>query len=163
VIAAVNGVAVGAGLGLALAADIRIAARSARFLIGAVKMGLSAGECGISYHLPRLIGAGRAFELMLTGRAVDAEEALRIGLVTELAEEAELAALALRTARSIAANSPFSIKHSKQLMWANLDAAGLEPALELENHVQTVAMLTEDFSEALDAFAAKRPPLFRGR
>ena len=162
-IAAVNGVAVGAGLALALAADIRIAARSARFLVGAVKMGLSAGECGISYHLPRLIGAGRAFELMLTGRAVDAEEALRIGLVTELADDTDLAAVALRTAQTIAANSPFSIKHSKQVMWANLDAAGLEAALELENHVQTVAMLTEDFTEALDAFAAKRPPSFRGR
>jgi enoyl-CoA hydratase len=163
VIAAVNGVAVGAGLGLALAADIRIAARSARFLVGAVKMGLSAGECGISYHLPRLIGAGRAFELMLTGRAVDAEEALRIGLVTELADDADLATAALRTAETIAANSPFSIKHSKQVMWANLEATGLEAALELENHVQTVAMLTGDFTEALDAFAAKRPPVFRGR
>src|SRR3546814_30004 len=117
VIAAVQGAAVGAGFGIALAADIRIAAPSTNFLVGAVKIGLSAGECGISYHLPRLIGAGRAFEIMLSGRAVAAEEAVAIGLVARVVDDAQLLDAALETARAIAANSPYSIKHTKQLMW----------------------------------------------
>src|SRR3546814_1780736 len=120
---------------------------STNFLVGAVKIGLSAGECGISYHLPRLIGAGRAFEIMLSGRAVAAEEAVAIGLVARVVDDAQLLDAALETARAIAANSPYSIKHTKQLMWANLQASSLEAALELENHVQTVAMLSDDFKE----------------
>lgn len=163
VIAAVNGVAVGAGLGLALAADIRVAAEGARFLIGAVRIGITAGECGISYHLPRLVGAGRAFEIMLTGRPVDGEEALRIGLVTDVVAADALPDAALRAARQIAANSPYAVKHSKQVMWANLEAPSLEAALQLENHTQVVGLLTEDFGEAVRAFAEKRTPVFSGR
>lgn len=162
VIAAVQGAAVGAGFGIALAADVRIAAQSANFIIGAVKIGLSAGECGISYHLPRLIGAGRAFEIMLSGRSVAADEALATGLVSRVVDDAQLRDAALQTARAIAANSPYSIKHTKQLMWANLAAPGLEAALELENHVQTVAMLSADFKEGARAFAEKRAPKFGG-
>lgn len=163
VVAAVQGAAVGAGLGIALAADVRIAARSANFLVGAVKIGLSAGECGISYHLPRLVGAGRAFEIMLTGRAVHAEEALAMGLASRVVDDEALLDAALETAGLIAANSPYAIKHSKQLMWKNLDAPSLDAALELENHVQTVAMLSEDFKEGARAFAEKRQPRFTGR
>lgn len=163
VIAAVNGAAVGAGLGLALAADIRVADAGAKFLIGAVRIGITAGECGISYHLPRLVGAGRAFEIMLTGRPVGAEEALRIGLVTQVAEGPALLETALDVARQIAANSPYAVKHSKQVMWANLEAPSLEAALQLENHTQVVGLLTEDFTEAARAFAEKRAPVFRGR
>ena len=163
VIAAVNGIAVGAGLGLALAADIRGAAADARFPIGAVRIGITAGECGISYHLPRLVGAGRAFEIMLTGRPVEAEEALRIGLVTQLADGPALREAALGVARQIAANSPYAVKHSKQVMWANLEAPGLEAALQLENHTQVVGLMTEDFAEAARAFAEKRSPVFRGQ
>ncbi|TAL02166.1 MAG: enoyl-CoA hydratase [Rhodospirillaceae bacterium] len=162
IIAAVQGAAVGAGMGLALAADIRIASPSANFLVGAVKVGLSAGECGISYHLPRLVGAGRAFEIMLTGRAVAAEEALAIGLTSRIVPEAQLLDDAVTTARAIAANSPYASKHTKQVMWANLEAPSLDAAMELENHVQTVAMLTGDFKEAAKAFAEKRPPNFKG-
>lgn len=162
IVAAVQGAAVGAGFGIALAADIRIAGHSANFIIGAVKIGLSAGECGISYHLPRLIGAGRAFEIMLTGRPIAAEEAMAIGLATRIVDDARLLDAALETAAAITANSPYSVKHTKQLMWANLEAQSLDAALELENHVQTVAMLTGDFREGAKAFAEKRPPRFRG-
>lgn len=163
VIAAVNGVAVGAGLGLALAADIRMAARSASFHIGAIRIGLTAGECGISYHLPRLIGASRAFELMLTGRPVDAEEAARIGLVSAVADDETLLERAMAMAGDILRNSPYSVRHTKQLMWANLEAPGLDAAIELENRAQVLALMTEDFAEASAAFAEKRTPRFTGR
>ena len=163
VIAAVNGVAVGAGMGLSLCADIRFASRSASFHVGAVKVGLSAGECGISYHLPRLIGAGRAFELMLTGRPVDAQEAERIGLVAAVAEPDQLLALALACARQILANSPYSTLHTKRVMWNNLDAPSLESALDFENHVQVLALMTQDFGEAALAFSQKRAPNWQGR
>ncbi|WP_299309047.1 enoyl-CoA hydratase-related protein [uncultured Croceicoccus sp.] len=162
VIAALNGPAVGAGMGMALAADIRIAATTARFLIGAVKIGLSAGECGISYHLPRIVGAGRAFEMMLTGRAVDAEEAHRTGLVTTLCEPDMLQDEALTLARQITANSPYAVKHTKQVMRSNLEAPSLRAAIALENHVQCLALGTADFREGCEAFAQKRPPDFRG-
>lgn len=163
VIAAVNGVAVGAGLGLALASDIRIAARSASFHIGAVRIGLTAGECGISYHLPRLIGASRAFELMLTGRPIAAEEAERIGLVSAVSDDAALLERAMAMAGEILRNSPYSVRHTKRLMWANLEAPALDAAIELENRAQVLALLTEDFAEASAAFAEKRAPRFAGR
>jgi enoyl-CoA hydratase len=163
VIAVVPGASVGAGFGLALAADIRFCTPATRFLVGAVKVGLSAGECGISYHLPRLVGASRAFEIMLTGRPVTGEEALAIGLVSDMVESEALLDRALACARMIAENSPYSVKHTKQVMWANLHASSLEAAVELENHVQVVALMTDDFREAAAAFAEKRPPKFTGR
>jgi enoyl-CoA hydratase len=162
VIGAIQGAAVGAGLGIALACDVRIATPSAKFLVGAVKVGLSAGECGISYHLPRLVGAGRAFEIMLTGRPVSGTEAHAIGLASDLAERDALVERALQLAQTIASNAPYSIKHTKQVMWANLEAS-FESALELENHVQVVGLLTDDFAEAARAFTEKRAPEFRGR
>jgi enoyl-CoA hydratase len=162
IVAAIQGAAVGAGMGIALAADVRLVAPSASFLVGAVKVGLSAGECGISYHLPRLIGAGRAFDIMLTGRAVAAEEAAAIGLASRIVPEDALLDECLSTASAIAANSPYSTKHTKLVMWRNLDAPNLDAALDLENHVQTVGMLTADFKEAAKAFAEKRPPKFQG-
>jgi enoyl-CoA hydratase len=163
VIAAVNGPAAGAGLALALAADIRIAAPRAAFHVAAVKIGLSAGECGISYFLPRLIGASRAFELMLTGRPVDAAEADRIGLVSRVVPADELDEAAVTLAESITANAPFSIWMTKQVMSANLDADSLGDALALENRTQILAVYTEDCAEAMAAFVAKRSPVFQGR
>lgn len=163
IIAVIQGAAVGAGLALALAADVRIVERSARLMIGALKIGLSAGETGISYHLPRLIGAGRAFEIMLTGRTVEAEEANAIGLASRLVDVGAGVAAALEIARAIAANSPYAVTHTKQAMWTNLDSPSLEAAIQLENHVQVVALLSEDFQEGARAFAEKRTPSFSGR
>jgi enoyl-CoA hydratase len=99
---------------------------------------------------------------MLTGRGVGAAEAMVIGLASRVVDDAALQQEALGIARTIAANSPYAIKHTKQIMWANLGAANLEAALELENHVETVAMLTTDFREGCLAFAEKRAPHFRG-
>lgn len=164
VIAAVNGAAVGAGFALTLGADIRIASRAAAFHVGAVRIGLTAGECGISYHLPRLIGASRAFEVMLTGRPIPAEEAERIGLVARVVDDGpQLLAEALALAAQVLRNSPYATRHTKQIMWANLDAGGLDAALELENRAQVLALMTEDFNEACAAFGEKRAPVFIGR
>jgi enoyl-CoA hydratase len=163
VIAAVNGVAVGAGFALTLAADVRLASRSAGFHVGAVRIGLTAGECGISYHLPRLVGASRAFEVMLTGRPVDAQEAERIGLVSAVVDDEHLLERALALADQVLLNSPYATRHTKQLMWANLSASSLDAAIELENRAQVLALMTEDFREASTAFAEKRAPRYIGR
>lgn len=163
VIAAVNGIAVGAGMALTLAADIRFGSTAASFHVGAVRIGITAGECGISYHLPRLIGASRAFELMLTGRPVSAEEALQIGLVADVVHPEVLMERALVCARQILANSPYSTTHTKRVMWTNLDAGSLAAAVDLENHAQVLGLMTEDFGEAVKAFTEKRPPRFTGR
>ncbi|WP_372658341.1 enoyl-CoA hydratase/isomerase family protein, partial [Hydrogenophaga sp.] len=160
VIAEVQGVAVGAGMALALAADLRFAAPGASFHVGAVRIGLTAGECGISYHLPRLIGAARAFELMLTGRPMPAQEALSAGLVVDVVEPGALHARALESAEQILRNSPYATAHTKPLMWSNLDAGSLDAAIELENHTQVLGLMTPDFREAALAFVEKRPPVF---
>ncbi|WP_322769596.1 enoyl-CoA hydratase/isomerase family protein [Frankia sp. Cr1] len=161
VVAAVNGAAAGAGMALALAADVRLAAASARFHVAAVKIGLSAGECGISYHLPRCVGSSRAFEIMLTGRPVDAAEADRIGLVSQVVDDADLLDRALDTAGAICANSPFAVAMTKKIMWANLEA-GFDSAIELENRTQILASMTADSAEAMRAFVDKRTPTFTG-
>ena len=163
VIAAVNGVAVGAGMALALAADVRFAAPQASFHVGAVKIGITAGECGISYHLPRLLGAGRAFVVMLTGRPVAADEALRLGLVADVTAQDGLLGRAMACARQVLANAPYATAHTKRLMWQNLDAPSLHAAIELENHAQVLGLMTEDFREAALAFVQKRTPTFSGR
>jgi enoyl-CoA hydratase len=162
VIAAVQGVAVGAGMALTLAADIRFASGQAAFHVGAVRIGITAGECGISYHLPRLIGAARAFELMLTGRPVAATEALQIGLVADVVPADQLLERALACARQVLAHSPYSTAHTKRLMWSNLDAGSLDAAIELENHAQVLGLMTRDFAEAAQAFVEKRKPVFTG-
>lgn len=160
VIAAVHGVAVGAGMALSLAADVRFASTTASFHVGAVKIGITAGECGISYHLPRLVGAGRAFELMLTGRPVAAEEALQIGLVSGVVPAEALLERVMQCARQIMANAPYATAHTKRLMWQNLDAGNLHATIELENHAQVLGLMTEDFKEAARAFVQKRSPRF---
>lgn len=162
IIAGVHGAAVGAGFGLALAADIRYASHAASFHVGAIKIGLSAGECGISYHLPRTVGSTRAFDIMLTGRPVLAEEAERCGLVAALTAPEELEQLCLERAQMVLSNSPFATKHTKQIMWRSLDASSLDEAIELENRAQILGLLTQDCAEGMRAFAEKRAPVFTG-
>jgi enoyl-CoA hydratase/carnithine racemase len=163
VIAAVNGAAVGGGMALACAADIRLATPAARFGVGAVRLGLSGCEMGLSYHLPRLVSMSAAAEWMLTGRVVGADEALAAGLVSRLVAAPELLASATELATAIVGNAPFGIRMTKRVMWANLDEADLARALERENKAQVLAVMTQDAAEARAAFRERRPPQFFDR
>jgi enoyl-CoA hydratase len=163
VIAAVNGVAVGGGMALACAADIRIAAPEARFGTGAVRLGLSGCEMGLSYHLPRLTSMGSAAELMLTGQLIDAAEALRIGLVNRVVDRSELLGTARDLAAAIIANSPIGVRMTKRAMWANVDEADLERAIDREDRTQVTAFLSRDAQEAQAALRQRRPPEFLDR
>jgi enoyl-CoA hydratase/carnithine racemase len=162
VIAAVNGPAAGAGMALALAADIRIASPTAKFNAAFVKIGLTGGDVGTSWLLPRIVGFGRANEMLLTGRFVEAEEALRIGLVTEIAPGDDLMHRAIATAELICGNSPFGMQMTKRVVQTNVDAGSLDAAIELENRNQILAAQTDDMAEALSAFREKRAPNFVG-
>jgi len=139
VIVAVNGPAYGGGLGMALACDIRIASESARFCTQFIKLGLGGCDIGVSYTLPRIVGAGPAFDMILTARVVDAEEALRIGLVTRLSDGASLVDDALAVAETLCGYGEFGLESTKQVLWANLDASSLEAALHVENRSQILA------------------------
>lgn len=163
IIAAVNGAAAGGGLALALASDIRIASTSARFNVAFVRIGLSGCDIGVSWLLPRLIGASRAYDLMLTGRFVDADEALRIGLVIDVADDASLMDVAFAKAESIAANSPFGVHMTKEVMWSQLEIGSMAAGIDLENRTQLLASTTGDMVEAMQAFLEKRPPNFEDR
>lgn len=163
VIAAVNGPAAGAGMALALAADIRLAAPSAVFNAAFVKIGLSGGDVGVSWTLPRIVGLGRAAEILFTGRLFDAAHAERIGLVNEVVPAEELLARALDLAEEIAANSPFGIRLTKQVLRANVDAPSIDAAIELENRNQVLTTRTADMPAALRAFRAGEAPRFDNR
>ncbi|HLU41677.1 MAG TPA: enoyl-CoA hydratase [Microthrixaceae bacterium] len=163
VVAAVNGPASGGGFAVAMACDLRLAGESARFNAGFVKIGLSGGDLGMSWLLPRAIGTTRAFELLLTGDPIDAAEADRIGLVSRVVPDGELLDRAVELARSIAANSPFAVELTKEVLWANLEVPSLYAAMELENRTQILATTTDDHREALRAFKERRPPKFEGR
>jgi len=160
VIAAVNGPAAGGGLALALASDVRIASTSARFNVAFVRLGISGCDIGVSWLLPRLIGASRAWELMLTGRIIDAGEADRIGLVLRVVPDEELLDTALETAGLIAANSPWGIRMTKEVMWSQLEIGSLQAGIDLENRTQVLSSMTADMQEAVSAFLEKRPPHF---
>ncbi|MDF2443547.1 MAG: hypothetical protein JWR01_1750 [Subtercola sp.] len=162
VIAAVNGVAAGGGLSLALAADIRIAAPAARFNAAFTRIGLSAGDLGASWLLPRLVGPAVAAELAFTGRLVGAEEAARIGLVNSVSAEGELLADARAMADLICQNSPSGVTMSKRALLANAEIGSYAAAMELENRGQALLTRTADMPEALTAFLEKRPPVFTG-
>ena len=144
VIAAVNGPCVGAGLAMSLAADIRICSTAATFGNAAILLGLSGTEMGMSYFLPRIVGASVAADWMLTGRIVSAEEADRRGLVSELVEPPLLVERALEIASGIAELAPLGVQLTKRAIQVNTDAAGLESALELENRNQVLSHATEE-------------------
>jgi len=161
VISAVNGPAAGGGLALALASDVRIAAASARFNVAFVILGISGCDIGVSWLLPRLIGASRAWELMLTGRLIDADEADRIGLVLKVVHDEELPSAALETASLIVANSPWGVRMTKEVMWSQLEVGSLQAGIDLENRTQVLSTGTGEMQEAISAFLEKRVANFK--
>jgi enoyl-CoA hydratase len=161
VIGAVNGPAIGGGLCLSLACDIRVAASSARFRAAGINNGLSSAELGLSYLLPRAIGASRAFEIMLTGRDVDADEAARIGLVSQVTADDELLGTCYDIAARIAGWSRVGVELAKRLLWSGLDAASLEAHMRHEGVAQLyVRNLTGNFEEMIRARKDHRTPVY---
>lgn len=161
VIAAVNGAAIGGGLCLALAADIRIASSDAYFRAAGINNGLTASELGLSYLLPRAVGSSRAFDIMLTGRDVDAEEAARIGLVSRTVPADDLLSACYDVAQRIAGFSRPGVELTKRTLWSGMDATTLEAHMQAEGLGQLfVRLLTTNFEEAVAARAEKRPAVF---
>ncbi|NIB42123.1 enoyl-CoA hydratase [Pseudomaricurvus alkylphenolicus] len=161
VIAAINGPAIGGGFCLAMCTDIRIAAQSACFRAAGINNGLTAAELGLSYHLPRAIGSTRAFEIMLSGRDVDAEEAARIGLVSETVAGDELMSRCLDVARRIMSFSHLGVELTKQLLWAGINASSLHTHMNHESHAQLYMKLTTgNFEEAIKARQQERTPVY---
>lgn len=163
VIAAVNGPAAGGGMALALAADIRLGTPASRFNAAFVRIGLSAGDLGTSWLMPRLVGQGAAAEIVYSGRIVEAEEAERLGLLNRVIAPQQLLDEALTLAGQIAANSPGGVRLSKRALQANMEVTSYAAALELENRGQALLTRTADMSEALEAFRERRQPQFQGR
>lgn len=160
VIAAVNGPAAGFGLALALGSDIRFAATEAVFRVAFINIGVSNCDMATSWLLPRLIGASRAHELMLTGRRFDAREALEIGLVADVVELQALQERALRAAGEIAALAPWGVRLTKQGMWAALELPSEQAAVEYEDRQQIMSTFGAAPPEAIGAFLEKRPARF---
>lgn len=162
VIAAVNGPAVGGGFCLSLGADIRIAGESAHFRGAGINNGLSGTELGVSYLLPRLIGASRSNEIILSGRAVDAVEAERIGLTSRVVPDDRLMDEALDLASQIAGFSAHGVSMTKKLLWSSLEIGSLEAAIDAENRNQLLVRLTtENLAEAIRARKQKRTPVYK--
>jgi enoyl-CoA hydratase/carnithine racemase len=132
-----------------LACDIRVASESARFCTQFIKLGLGGCDIGVSYTLPRIIGAGPAFDLILTARVVDADEALRLGIVSRLSGSVVDDALAI--AETLCGYGKFGLESTKQVMWANLEASSLEAALHMENRSQILASTSGEMLEAASA------------
>ncbi len=162
VIAAVNGVAAGAGAVIALAADLRVLAESASFSFLFTKVGLAGADMGSAYLLPRVIGLGRATELLLLGETVDADRAVTIGLASRLVADDELKEAAGSLARELASGPALAYGATKVLISRELDM-DLGSAIELEAFTQALLMTTEDHSEFYRAFTGKRPPEWKGR
>lgn len=156
-IAAVNGAAAGGGFALVCACDIRIAVQSAVFAVSFIRVGFSGCDIGTSWMLPRIVGAGRAHELMLTGRRFDAEEALHIGLLADVVP-GELMARVDSAVDALIAAPPMSLAMTKRGMWLALEISAFDTAIEMENRQQVLTSATADQHEAMAAFVAKRAP-----
>ena len=162
-IAAVRGPAAGGGFALALACDARIAGESARFNAAFIRIGLSACDMGVSYHLPRAVGTAVAAELMLTGRFINAQRALATGLVSELHPDAEVDAAAAKLALEMTETSPLGLRMTKECLWASVDAGSLEQAIAMEDRNQVLCVRAGYIEEGARAFVEKRKPHFKDR
>ncbi len=162
VIAAVNGVAAGAGAVIALAADLRVLAESASFHFLFTKVGLAGADMGSAYLLPRVVGFGRATELLLLGDKIGAEECVRIGLASKVVSDDDLESESKRLARRLADGPTLAYGATKTLLSREQDM-DLSSAIELEAFTQALLMTTEDHAEFYKAFTGKRPPEWKGR
>ena len=160
IIAAVHGPACGGGFAMALAADVRIAGESARMNAAFIRIGLSACDVGVSYFLPRIVGASVASELLLTGNFIDAARAERVGLVSRVVPDAELESAARAMAADMLRNSPIGLRLTKECLKLSIDAPSLEAAVAMEDRNQILAAQTSDFREGVVAFLQKRPARF---
>jgi enoyl-CoA hydratase len=161
VVAAVNGPAFGGGMCLALGCDLRFAARSAVFNATGIVNGLTSTEMGVSWLLPRQVGAAHANDLLLTGRRVDAEEAFRMGLVSRVVDDDALLDEALAVAGRMCDYSAYGLEMTKQVLWASLETASLAASVELEDRNQLLLGFTENLPEAMRAFDQGREPVYR--
>ena len=161
IIAAVHGAACGGGFALALAADVRIAGESARMNAAFIRLGLSACDVGVSYFLPRIVGASVAAELLLTGNFIDAARAERVGLVSRVVPDTGLEEAARALAQDMLRNSPLGLRLTKECLKLSLDASSLEEVVAMEDRNQILAARGADFREGVMAFLEKRPARFR--
>lgn len=155
VIAAVNGPAYGGGLAIAAACDLRIAAESASFCSAFIRTGLTGTDIGITYFLPRLVGAAHAFDLILTGRTIDAADAERMGLVSRVTSDADLLTTAITMAEGMAAYTTYGLQRTKEVLWHNLDATNAAAAIALENRNQELGILTPEVRDYMAAYASR--------
>jgi enoyl-CoA hydratase len=160
IIAAVHGPACGGGFAMALAADVRIAGASARMNAAFIRLGLSACDIGVSYFLPRLVGASLAGELLLTGDFIDAARAAQAGLVSRVVPDDELDQAARELAERMLRNTPLGLRLTKECLKLSLDAGSLEQVIAMEDRNQVLAIHSPDFAEGVAAFLAKRPATF---
>jgi enoyl-CoA hydratase len=160
VIAAVSGPAYGGGMCLALGADLRFAAESATFNSTGIVNGLTSTELGVSWLLPRLIGVARSNDLLLTGRVVDAAEALAMGLVSRVLPDADLLEACLDVGEAMCRYSPYGLAMTKDVIWANLEVGSLEAAIELEDRNQLMLGFTENLPTAIRAFDEGSTPVY---
>ena len=160
IIALVQGAAAGGGFALALAADIRIASKSARMNCAFIKLGLGGCDIGTSYFLPRLVGVSVASELILTGRFINAERALAVGLVSEVVEEGGLEAAAAPYVDAMMTASPVGLRLSKECLNMSVDAGSIEAVIAMEDRNQVLCSRSEDFNEGIRAFLEKRKPVY---
>jgi enoyl-CoA hydratase len=162
-VACVHGAACGGGFMLALASDVRIAGESARMNAAFIKLGLSGCDVGVSYLLPRLVGASVAAELILTGRFIDAERARELGLVSTVVADAALDGEADRLVAELLDTSPLGLRLSKECLNASLDAGSIDAVVAIEDRNQILCTQTDDFREGVRAFLEKRRPNFQDR
>jgi enoyl-CoA hydratase len=160
IIAAINGPAYGGGMCLSLGAELRIAGERAEFNSTGIVNGLTSTELGASWLLPRLIGAAHSNEILLTGRVVDASDALRMGLVSQVVPDDELLPAALTLAERMSSFSRYGLAMTKDVIWANLEIGSLDAAIEIEDRNQLMLGFTENLPEAIRAFDRKREPVY---
>jgi enoyl-CoA hydratase len=162
IVSLVQGPACGGGFALALASDIRIAGESMKMNAAFIRIGLSACDVGVSYFLPRLVGVSIASELMMTGRFINAQRALAVGLVSEVVPDTQLEQAATAYLDEMLSTSPLGLRLTKDCLNHSINAPGLEAAIAMEDRNQVLCLYGDDFREGVAAFVEKRPPRYTG-